>query len=214
VGRTNQGDLVFLVGREIGPCRGALAVEVAMSRNNEHSHKSRRLHRAVSLGLSGAALAGMIYFEGIPARAEADEADVAIEFEDVAIDEVPGDTIPEASPIALPPTEPEPVASPADGRLAMATVVDTAAATPVLPLGPALVAVPDIAGMGLRKARKELAAVGLKLAVRDEYGDKLPAEDWSEYKVGTQRVEAGTEVVPGSTVKVKAKMLRRYAMGY
>jgi hypothetical protein len=189
-----------------------LAIEIAMSRNNEHFHGSRRLHRALSLALSGVALVGMIYFEGMPARAEADVADVA----DVAVelDELDENTIPEASPIASPHPAPEPVASPADARLAMATAVDAAAAIPILPAGPALVAVPDLAGMGLRKAKKELAAVGLKLAVRDEYGDKLPAEDWSEYKVGTQRVEAGTEVVPGSTVKVKAKMLRRYAMGY
>ncbi|WP_267683875.1 PASTA domain-containing protein [Nannocystis sp. SCPEA4] len=101
--------------------------------------------------------------------------------------------------------------------MAMATVTEAevdVAALPVEPLGPALVVVPDIEQMTLRKAAKELAAVGLKLSVRDEYGDAVPRWSWGDYEVRTQKVDAGTEVVPGATVKAKARPLRRLVSGY
>lgn len=204
-----------------------------MSRIDEHVHGSRRLHRALGLGLSGLALVGLVYFEGMSARAEAEDA---VEAEDLAAeleaeveeaedadeaDEAAKNVVPEAMPMPPPPSGPaasqaEPTASPTDGRLAMAATaeLDAAAAMPVAPPAPALVAVPDIEGMSLRKAKKQLAAVGLKLAVRDEYGDKIPREYWNEYKVRTQKLDAGTEVAAGSTVKVKARMRMRYAQGY
>jgi hypothetical protein len=203
-----------------------------MSRTKEHIHGSRRLHRALGLGLSGAALVGLIYFEGMSARAEAEEAEEAIAAEDLASEaaiELEDDaeeadeaesSVPDANPVALPPSGPaasaQPAASPADGRLAMGVVADAdaAAAMPIAPPVPALVAVPDIEGMSLRKAKKQLAAVGLKLSVRDEYGDKIPRSYWSSYKVRKQKLDAGTEVEAGSTVKVKARVRMTYAMGY
>lgn len=197
-----------------------------MSRSNEHIHGSRRLHRALGLGLSGLALVGLVYFEGMSARAEtgADEAD-EIEVDEA---EAEGAEISVSSPslVAAPPSgaavaqgsetlvtgaeAPVPVA---DGRIAMAAVADADAALPAPP-APALVVVPDIEGKSLRKARKELKALGLKLSVRDGYNEKIPREYWSEYKVRSQKIEAGTEVEAGSTVKVKARMIQRYAMGY
>jgi hypothetical protein len=217
-----------------------------MSRSNEHVHGSRRLRRALGLGLSGAALVGLIYFEGLSARAEASaEASLADEAEDLeveageaaveeaaveeaAVDEaaVEGErardgeglaTARDAAkvePVILPPSgAARPEAAAAD-QLAVATIADAAAAMPVAPPAPALVVVPDIEGMSLRKAKKQLAAVGLALSVRDEYGEKIPRDYWGEYKVRTQKLDAGTEVAPGSTVKVKARMRMRYAMGY
>lgn len=175
-----------------------------MGRTNEHIHGGRR--RALALGLSGAALAGLIYFEGLPARAEADSA-VYFEAEaDEAIESIS----------LQPPAESSiPAPAPTDTRLAMATVAEAAAAAlPVAPPAPALVLVPSIEGLSLHKARKQLAAVGLKLAVRDEYGDKIERAYWNEYEVRKQKVDAGAEVEPGSTVKVKARVRLRYASGY
>lgn len=207
-----------------------------MNRSNEHFHGSRRLHRALGLGLSGAALVGLVYFEGMSARAEAEEADAmeeveeaeaALELEEAEVDveaeaeDVAENDVLTANPVPLPPSGPaaapvEPAASPAPGQLAMATVAgaDAETAMPIAPPAPALVAVPDIEGMSLRKAKRQLAAVGLKLSVRDDYGEKIPREYWSEYKVRKQRLDAGTEVEAGSTVKVKARMRMRYAQGY
>jgi hypothetical protein len=208
-----------------------------MSRTHEHIHGSRRLHRALGLGLSGVALVGLVYFEGMSAHAEAEDAaevelavEAALELEDVAeeaedVEEADENDVLPANPVALPPSGPaaqpaaspaQPAASPADAQLAMASIAgaDAAAAMPVAPPAPALVAVPDIEGMSLRKAKKQLAAVGLELSVRDAYGEKIPREYWSEYKVRKQRVDAGTEVEAGSTVKVKARYRQRYAMGY
>jgi hypothetical protein len=207
-----------------------------MSRSNEHVHGSRRLPRALGLGLSGLALVGLVYFEGMSARAEAEDVveaeDLADEAEleldaladdedaDADAEEASKNLVPESLPMPPPPSGPAPslagpAASPTDGRLAMVTTeLDAAAAMPVSPPAPVLVAVPDIEGMSLRKAKKQLAAVGLKLSVRDEYGDKIPREYWSEYKVRKQKLDAGTELAAGSTVKVKARMRMRYAQGY
>lgn len=196
-----------------------------MSRSNEHVHGSRRLHRALALGLSGAALAGLVYFEGMSARASAEEAAVeAAEADEALEDELELDDVDElendvreVKPVSTAPSGPAiAVATPTDGRLAMAGLpaVDAAAAMPVAPPAPALVAVPDIEGMSLRKAKKALAAAGLKLSVRDEYGWKIPREYWSDYKVRSQKIDAGAEVEAGSTVKVKARMKMSAAMGY
>ena len=199
----------------------------------------------MGLGLSGAALAGLIYFEGMSARAEGDgdedRAEDAAELEAEAVDELdepgevdaladpadePENIVREVKPVAAAPSGAgqgamagSPIATPSpatDGRLAMATLAaaDSTSALPAMPPLPALVAVPDIEGMSLRKAKKQLAAVGLKLAVRDEYGEKIPREYWSEYKVRKQKLDAGTEVQAGSTVKVKARVRMRYAQGY
>jgi len=201
-----------------------------MSRSNEDIHGNRRLRRALGLGLSGVALVGLFYFEGMSAQAEAgldeaveevdeaeiDEAEVDEALDDVdALDEAENGVREATVATAAPSGVPSPAAV-ADGRLAMAdlTKVDAAAAMPIAPPAPALVAVPDISGMSLRKAKKQLAAVGLKLSVRDEYGEKIPREFWSEYKVRKQKLDAGTEVEAGSTVKVKARMRMRYAQGY
>ena len=187
-----------------------------MSRIDDHVHGSRRLHRALGLGLSGLALVGLVYFEGSFARAEAEDAGTE-ELEDEAeLDEAEdaeggkgtfGNSVPSAAPLApvdavaptAPAAEPVPAATAVDGRLAMADVaaVDAAAALPVAPPAPALVAVPDIEGMSVRKAKKQLAAVGLKLAVRDESGWKVPREFWGDYKVRSQKIDAGTEETHG-----------------
>jgi hypothetical protein len=198
-----------------------------MSHEYEHVHGSRRLHRALGLGLSGLALVGLVYFEGASARAEADDSvaegssdEAELELEELEADETPENNVPERNPVALPPSGPaaspaQPATATVDGRLAMATLAEAdSAALPVAPPAPALVAVPDIEGMSLRKAKKQLAAVGLKLSVRDEYGDKIPREYWSEYKVRKQKLDPGTELAAGSTVKVKARMRMRYAQGY
>jgi hypothetical protein len=185
------------------------------------------------LGLSGVALVGLVYFEGMSARAEveaeAEDAVVDEDFDETTLDEVDeaeaeeqaDNVVSEANPVALPPSGPavavaEPAASPAAGQLALATVAGAAAdaVMPVDPPAPALVAVPDIEGMSLRKAKKALAAAGLKMSVRDEYGEKIPREYWSEYKVRKQKLDAGAEVEAGSTVKVKARYRVRISMGY
>lgn len=207
-----------------------------MSRTNEHVHTSRRLHRALALGLSLAALTGLVYFEGVSARASAEEAaevdealedealgDEALEGELDAVEAAEND-VRGAKPVSTAPVDAvapsgpavADLATPPAGPLAMTGLpaVDAAVVMPVVPPAPALVVVPDIEGMSLRKAKKQLAAVGLKLAVRDEYGEKIPREYWSEYKVRKQKLDAGAEVEAGSTVKVKARVRQSYAMGY
>lgn len=168
-----------------------------MSRTNERIRESRRL--AAGLGLSGAALAGLIYFEGLSTRAE--EWWVEDDVDDLAA--FTADDADEPGIVARAPV--------AEATVVAVAEVEVAAPEP---LGPALVVVPDIERMGVREATKRLAAVGLKLAVRDDYGNKIPRMVWGSYEVRTQKIEAGTEVAPGSTVKAKAREIVRYAAGY
>lgn len=204
-----------------------------MSHAHERTTGSRRIHRALSLGLSGTALVGLVYLQGASALGEV-MADEGIEeheaIEDETAPEDDENEVPSATLVSAPhageaaPVDeiaPTPAPTPAPERLAMADVaaveaaaVDAAAALPVEPPVPALVAVPDLEGMTLRKAKKQLAALGLKMSVRDEYGDRIPRDIWQAYKVRSQKLEAGTEVEPGSTVKIKARMRASYAMGY
>jgi hypothetical protein len=159
----------------------------------------------VGLGLSGAALVGLIYFEGMPTRAEA-------EWDDDRIDELAAFAVDDADEPDIVARMPVPVAA----AVEVESVEADAAALPDALMGPALVLVPDIEQMTVRTAAKELAAVGLKLSVRDQYGDRIARELWGEYEVRTQKLDAGTEVAPGSTVKAKARPREsvRYASGY
>lgn len=201
-----------------------------MSHAHERTTGSRRIHRALSLGLSGTALVGLVYLQGASALGEV-MADEGIEEHEAIDDEIAPEDDENDVPSAPLPSTPHagqaapvdeiasaPAPTPAPERLAMADVatvdVAAAAAMPVEPPVPTLVAVPDLAGMTLRKAKKQLAALGLKMSVRDEYGDRIPREIWQAYKVRSQKIEAGAEVEPGSTVKIKARMRASYAMGY
>ncbi|MEM9458925.1 MAG: PASTA domain-containing protein [Myxococcota bacterium] len=124
----------------------------------------------------------------------------------------------EATASAAPPVVPAPSEAPvmvADATLAVATVdAQAEVAAGAIPVAPALVIVPNLRGMSLRKARRTLKEVGLKISVRDSYGDKIPREYWSEYRVRRQKTEAGAEVEPGSRVRVKARERIRAASGY
>jgi len=98
--------------------------------------------------------------------------------------------------------------------VASETAEATEASAAIVPDVPVLVAVPDLSGLSVRKARRILKDAGLKIAVRDGYGYRVPREEWNAYKVRGQKLDAGTEVELGSRVRVKARMKRRYAMGY
>lgn len=167
-----------------------------MSRTNERIRESRRL--AAGLGLSGAALAGLIYFEGMSTR---------------PIEEVAEDAIDGLAVFTVEDADEPAIAVPVAVEVEVA-VAEVDVAAPLEPVGPALVVVPDIERMNLRQAAKRVAELGLKLSVRDEYGEKIPRWAWGGYQVRAQHVEAGTEVVPGSTVKAKVREPKRVASGY
>ena len=209
-----------------------------MSHAIEQIHGNRRLRRILGLSLSGAALVGLIYFEGASARAEADELDevaeayeqAQVEADELDEDELDENELDEAElnvvPTAIAPSGPAPAekvahstAPASDATLAAANdtvavaIADLPAAQPTEPTI-TLVTVPDLDGLSLYKARKQLKALGLKLSVRDEYKEKLPREYWGGYRVRKQKIEPGAEVKPGTTVRVRARMKRSYSMGY
>ncbi|MCA9694989.1 MAG: PASTA domain-containing protein [Myxococcales bacterium] len=155
-----------------------------------------RTARVLGLCVSVAALAGMVHLEEVWARAEV-EAAPADELDALELDEVEDVALDEARPPLL----------------AMAPVAPPVAAK-VEPAGPALVTMPDLTGVSVRSARKQLKELGLRLVARDEYRSPIPRELWSAYKVRDQSVEPGEAVLPGERVRVKAKSRRRIAEGY
>jgi len=111
--------------------------------------------------------------------------------------EATSDPISAASPAAepspeTPPADVETLANPESGSFAM----------------------PDLAGMKLRQARRELKAAGLRLVVRDEYGGTIDPDDVSRYVVRGQTIEPGTVVAPGSWVRLVVGERWRSAQGY
>ncbi|MCA9712550.1 MAG: PASTA domain-containing protein [Myxococcales bacterium] len=202
------------------------------------SFRRRSVH-VLGLGLSAAALAGLVHLQSVWAQedqqtdADAEvwdeteleaegtaEAEDALEEAAEALSATPDSSASAAA--ATPTPAPASVATEAmPVRLADASAVasvEAAVETSTEATAPVevavLVAVPDLAGMSLYKARKELKALGLKMSVRDAYNDRLPREYWTGYKVRSQKVEPGTEVEPGSRIGVKARLKRSYAMGY
>ncbi|MCX4247778.1 PASTA domain-containing protein [Paraliomyxa miuraensis] len=214
-----------------------------MSRTQLGIQGSSRLRRALGLGLSGAALVGLIYFEGVSARAEDADAQEAGALADedwndeAEADEAEADEAAElaqsAVPAAIETSEPAADPKPMPAALAKAETAEPAvAAEPVvlakadakalgtetaeMPTDPEadLVVVPDLEGMTLRKARRELKAAGLKLSVRDEWGYKVARDEYAYYKVRSQKIEAGTKVEAGSWVRVKARERYEVFQGY
>lgn len=196
--------------------------------------RRRRLPQLLGIGLSAAALAGLVHFESVWAHADRedpaesaamDELDELDELDErapapgefsslVAVAETTAPLSATLMPAAAESKTPVVVAD-ASAVVAAEAKVDTDATAGVVPDVVALVTVPDLKGLNLRKARKRLKAVGLKMSVRDSYNERLPREYWSDYKVRRQKIEAGTEVQPGTRVRVKARFKKpRFAKGY
>ncbi|MEX1364236.1 MAG: PASTA domain-containing protein [Nannocystaceae bacterium] len=198
-----------------------------------------RVFQALGLVVSASALAGLVYVQTVsasPKQAEPDQLAAELELdEDDELDELDelddADALPSSATttIAIADTAvPAPIAAPAPAPtpetitaaqtnpepvLVAALAVDTQAEA-IDPPAPALVMVPDISGMRLDRARRELKAVGLRLVARDTWGDRIERSWYRDYKVRTQKVAAGTEVEPGSRVRVKARERYVASQGY
>jgi hypothetical protein len=203
-----------------------------MSREHQPRPRNHRFLRLAGLGLSAAALAGLVHLQSVWAHAdvqaetdlaasdffdelELDELELeADQFEAEALAEVDALEAAQAKAVALTAVAMAPTATEVRVALAPAPapIVVAAAVVEV----PALVAVPNLGGMSLRAARKELKALGLRMSVRDRYNDRVARDEWSFYKVRGQKIDPGTEVEPGSRVRVKAKIRRsrKFAQGY
>jgi len=142
-----------------------------MRRDHHPRHTPGRLRQLLGLGLSGAALAALVYVETVSAHGEVETS--AEEWSDTGVDTKTFEA-----------------------------------------LAPALVVVPDLTGMRLRSARRELRALGLRIRVRDSYNDTIPRDYWSDYKVRKQRIEPGTEVTPGAKIRLVARERYRVSQGY
>lgn len=193
------------------------------------SSPRRRLSTFAALGLSLTAFAGLGYLELAPDAHAADEDEVvALADADANADSAAatkkspaaetkarpsatGPTTLAANNVA-PPTVHAPPTAADDAALAV-----SAAPVAIPPPAITLVAMPDLSGMRLPEARRALRDAGLKMTVRERYGgDKIDRDLQRYYKVHRQTVEAGSQLEPGTWVRVSAepRRIRKLAQGY
>jgi beta-lactam-binding protein with PASTA domain len=78
----------------------------------------------------------------------------------------------------------------------------------------ALVVVPDFTTLRVPQARRAARAVGLRLIVRDDFGDPIEASFSPGYRVRSQQVPAGRAVPRGTEVRALAEAPAPIVSGY
>ena len=117
------------------------------------------------------------------------------------------DLPPFAAQRAQPPARPE-------AALAAMAAPAMAEAASVESTAEGLVRVPDFTGKRLGQARREAKKLGIKLAARDGYGERIPAELGPYFRVRKQSSAPDSSVPRGATVEVRVRAIESYATGY
>lgn len=160
------------------------------------------MFRYAGLGVSAAALAGLVQLQSV--WAHPDEGDVGLAAQ--TVDE--RDDVLEPEQMLAIARTPAQISAAIAGMPAADHQPDTDEPSEVSPKPPEspepskpeTVAVPELTTLGVHKAVKALNKAGLKVRVRDEFGWRLPADEWRYYRVRSQKVEAGKDVLPGSRI--------------
>ncbi|MEM6993062.1 MAG: PASTA domain-containing protein [Myxococcota bacterium] len=174
-----------------------------------------RLATILGLGVSVAALSGLIQLQNVWAHAEPAGDTVELEADETAVAPSGDERVAQAAPPESTPVVVATIANPVpqvDDTGVEAHEPTPADARP--PEGPPRITVPDLTGTKIDVAVKTLRGLGLRVSIRDEYGDRVYVEEWQAYKVREQQIEPGTEVEPGSRVRLNAKYRPRFAKGY
>ena len=158
-----------------------------------HSPRPPKAHAKFGrLILSAAAVAALLYFESHPLSTEVARA-----------------RGPEGAPAAAAPSAGPAAAVTAERATDGATPDD---ATPDTEASPGVI-VPEVTGLRLSTARKRLRAVGLDVAPRDRWDDRIYPRTHRFYRVRRQATPAGTTAEPGQRVAVEAHRIG-LASGY
>ena len=161
--------------------------------------RHHRVFRHAGLGVSAAALAGLVQLQSV--WAHPDEGDVGLAAQ--TVDE--RDDVLEPEQMLAIARTPAQISAAIAGMPVAERQPDTdeppeVSPQPPEPAEPETVAVPELTTLGVHKAVKALNQAGLKVRVRDESGWRLPADSWRYYRVRSQKVEAGKDVLPGSRI--------------
>lgn len=78
-----------------------------------------------------------------------------------------------------------------------------------------LVTVPDVDGLTIAEAHRQLRAAGVRVSVRDELGNGVMRDEWRDLEVFRQSVATGRKIARGSWVHITASYgSRRLVQGY
>jgi hypothetical protein len=139
-----------------------------------------------------------------------------------ATDAVPGDVLPDTGPrtwskdtvsvgLVAVAALLGPVTSRSAGSLGPLDASDGMATAPAADL----VVVPDVDGLTIAEAHRQLRAAGVRVSIRDEFGDAVMRDEWRELKVIRQSVATGGTTKRGSWVHITATYGdRRLVQGY
>lgn len=163
----------------------------------------------IFIAVGAAALVTVVKLEVAPARAG------------VVIDDDPPAAAPPPStssgrkkgppPAPTPPKDPPKVAS---QTLALLTTPGAATGGPAGVVEAAtLLTVPDFKGKRLSVAMRDARKLGLVLSASDN-GERIRADDASAYRVRRMVTKPGTEVAPGTVIKVAVREIAALGEGY
>ena len=166
------------------------------------------LRNCIFVAVGAAALVTVVKLEVAPARAG------------VVIDDDPLGAAPSTSsgrkkgpppPAPTPPKDPPKVAAP---TLALLATPGAAAGAPAGVVEAAtLLTVPDFKGKRLSVAMRDARKLGLVVA-GTENGERIRGDEASGYRVRRMLTKPGTEVEPGSVIKVAVREIASMGEGY
>lgn len=82
------------------------------------------------------------------------------------------------------------------------------------PSEPKGIEVPDFKGKRLSQVMRKAKELGLRVLARDEYGNRITAQDAVYYRVQKQLTAAGSELLPKGQIAVRVREMVEYAAGY
>jgi hypothetical protein len=166
------------------------------------------IRNCIFVAVGAAALVTVVKLEVAPARA-------GVVIDDDAAGAAPSTSSSTAGrKKGTPAPAPTPPKDPPKLTLALAAAPGAGAAVPAAAVEAAtLLTVPDFKGKRLSVAMREARKLGLAVA-GTEYGERVPAGEASGYRVRRMLTKPGTEVEPGTVIKVAVREIASLGEGY
>jgi len=164
------------------------------------------LRNCIFVAVGAAALVTVVKLEVAPAR-----AGVVIDDDPVGAAAPPSTS--NGRKKGTPPPAPTPPKDPPKLTLAMAPGATVAAPAAGALAAATLLTVPDFKGKRLSVAMREARKMGLAVS-GSEYGERIRGDEASAYRVRRMLTQPGTEVEPGTVIKVAVREIASLGEGY
>ena len=165
------------------------------------------IRNCIFVAVGAAALVTVVKLEVAPARA-------GVVIDDDAAGAAPAPSTSAGRKKGTPAPAPTPPKDPPKLTLALATAPGANAVVPAAAVEAAtLLTVPDFKGKRLSVAMREARKLGLAVAGTED-GERIRADEASGYRVRRMLTKPGTEVEPGTVIKVAVREIASLGEGY